>query len=87
MVPRRGRGGVRVVGDGVVRDGPGRVGDRALTWKPEEGVNGVWDTAIYAQSAIDNVVDGEPVRAAIYSQLAVAAAIERLAKAVETIQR
>jgi hypothetical protein len=50
-------------------------------------VNGVFDPGIYAQSAVDNAVRDDAVRATIYAQLALAAAIEQLAKAIETSQR
>lgn len=47
----------------------------------------MFDPGIYAQSAVDNAVRDDAVRATIYAQLALAAAIEQLAKAIETSQR
>lgn len=47
----------------------------------------MWDPDMYAQAAIYNAAKDDTVRATMYSSLTLAAAIERLAKAIETSQR
>lgn len=47
-------------------------------------VSGMWDPETYAQAAVDNAAKGDEVRATMYSTLALAAAIEKLATAMAT---
>jgi hypothetical protein len=44
----------------------------------------MWDPEIYAQAAVDNAADGVKDSAVMYSTLALAAAIEKLATAMTT---